>query len=56
MTKKEMSNDAKMDKLIKDHVKKELAEKKKKGLPIAKYDMEARRVYRERPDGTKEYV
>jgi GTPase SAR1 family protein len=37
-------------------VQKDIAENKKKGLPIARYDAEKGRAYLENADGTREYV
>jgi DNA-damage-inducible protein J len=43
-------------KLFNDAVEQEIARKKKKGLPIVRYDGKRKRVYLENADGTKEYV
>ena len=37
-------------------VEQEIIKKKKKGLPIARYDIKSRRAYLENADGTREYV
>jgi len=37
-------------------VQQDIARKQKKGLPIARYDIESQRAYLENADGTKEYV
>jgi addiction module RelB/DinJ family antitoxin len=37
-------------------VKQDIAKKKKKGLPVARYDTSSRRAYLENADGTREYV
>ena len=37
-------------------VKEDIAKKHKKGLPVARYDIETRRAYLENADGTREYV
>ena len=37
-------------------VKQDIAEKKRKGLPIARYDLKSKRAYLENADGTHEYV
>lgn len=37
-------------------VKDVLAEKKRKGVPIAKYDPFLKAAYLEMPDGTREYI
>ena len=37
-------------------VKQDIARKRKKGLPIARYDTKSGRAYLENPDGTREYV
>ena len=37
-------------------VKKDLVKKRRKGLPVARYDTETERAYLENADGTKEYV
>jgi addiction module RelB/DinJ family antitoxin len=39
-----------------DAVKRDIARKKKKGLPVARYDMKSRRAYLENADGSREYV
>ena len=37
-------------------VKQEIERKQKKGLPVARYDMETKHAYLENSDGTREYV
>lgn len=37
-------------------VQREVAIKKQKGIPIARYDGETKRAYLEYPDGTREYA
>lgn len=37
-------------------VQNEIAEKRRKGFPVARYDMHNNRAYLEFPDGTREYV
>jgi addiction module RelB/DinJ family antitoxin len=37
-------------------VKQDIAKKKKKGLPVAKYDTERGQAYLENADGTREYA
>ena len=37
-------------------VQDEIAEKKQKGLPIARYDTEKKQAYLENADGTREYI
>jgi len=37
-------------------VKQDIAEKQKKGLPVARYDAKTKRAYLENSDGTREYV
>ena len=37
-------------------VEQDITEKKKKGLPVARYDMDTKRAYLENIDGTREYV
>ena len=37
-------------------VKQDIAKKRKKGLPVARYDVETEQAYLENVDGTKEYV
>ena len=37
-------------------VKKDIAKKHKKGLPVARYDTETGQAYLEKADGTREYV
>ena len=39
-----------------DAVEQNIAEKQKKGLPIARYDIETGRAYLENADGSREYV
>jgi hypothetical protein len=42
--------------LFKDAVKQEIAEKQKKGLPVARYDTASKRAYLENTDDSREYV
>ena len=37
-------------------VQDEIAENKKQGFPVAKYDAKIKQAYLENPDGTREYV
>jgi hypothetical protein len=37
-------------------VKQDIAKKQKKGMPVARYDVETGRAYLENADGTREYV
>ena len=37
-------------------VKQDMAKKRRKGLPVARYDTETGQAYLENADGTKEYV
>ena len=37
-------------------VRKEIAESQKKGNPVARYDVETKRVYLEVADGSREYI
>ena len=37
-------------------VKQDIAKRRKKGLPIARYDAKSKRAYLENADGTREYV
>jgi len=37
-------------------VEQEIAVKKRKGLPVAQYDVKSKRAYLEHTDGTREYV
>lgn len=39
-----------------NNVEKDLAQKKVKALPIARYDLEEKKSYLENADGTREYV
>ena len=41
---------------FKHAVKQDIETKQKKGLPIARYDIESGRAYLENADGTREYV
>jgi DNA-damage-inducible protein J len=43
-------------KLFNEAVENDIARKKKKGLPIVRYDGKRKHVYLENTDGTKEYV
>ena len=42
--------------IFKNAVKQEIANKQKKGLPVAGYDTESGRAYLENADGSREYV
>jgi len=37
-------------------IRQSIAGKRKKGLPVARYDLELKRAYLENADGTREYV
>ena len=37
-------------------IKQDIAEKQRKGLPVARYDTETKQAYLENADGTREYV
>ena len=37
-------------------VEQDITEKKKKGLPVARFDLDKKRAYLENIDGTREYV
>ena len=43
-------------KICKDSVNRDIIEKQKKGLPVARYDIESMRAYLENADGSREYV
>ena len=42
-------------KIFNKAVEQDIAEKKRKGLPIARYDLDSKRAYLENADGTREY-
>ena len=37
-------------------VEQDTTEKKRKGLPVARYDLDSKRAYLENIDGTREYI
>ena len=43
-------------KAFNDAVKEEIAQKQKKGLPVARYDVQSGQAYLENADGTRDYV
>jgi len=45
-----------VSKAFKEAVKQDIARKKNKGLPIARYDTKSKRAYLENADGSREYV
>ncbi len=52
----ELIEDDKMTERFRIAVENAIAEKKLKGLPIARYDRECKKAYLEFPDGRREYV
>ena len=49
-------NDKDITKAFNDAVKQDIANKQKKGLPVARYDTKRKRAYLQNADGTREYV
>lgn len=42
--------------IFNDAVEQSITDKKRKGLPVAKYDLNSKRAYIENADGTREYA
>ena len=42
--------------IFKETVEQDIADKKRKRLPVARYDFDSKRAYLENTDGTREYV
>jgi DNA-damage-inducible protein J len=49
-------NTGEITKLFNDAVKQDIAKKRKKGLPVARYDTASKRAYLENANGSREYV
>jgi len=49
-------NNSEVTKIFNDAVKQDIKEKKKKGVPVARYDLDLKKAYLENADGTREYV
>lgn len=49
-------NSGEVTKIFNQAVKQDIEEKKKKGLPVTRYDLDSKRAYLENADGTQEYV
>ncbi|MCL2766044.1 MAG: type II toxin-antitoxin system RelB/DinJ family antitoxin [Treponema sp.] len=49
-------NSSEVTGIFNNAVEQDIADKKKKRLPVARYDLDSKRAYLENADGTREYV